>query len=58
MSQNEGPSTQQGISEPREERWKELARQASQETDADRLLELVRELLKERDRMEGGGPTR
>lgn len=35
-----------------EERWRELARQASQEQNPTRLLQLVKELIKEKDRAE------
>jgi hypothetical protein len=37
-------------SAPREERWRELARQAANENDPKRLVALVKDLLKERDR--------
>jgi hypothetical protein len=33
-----------------EERWRELARQASQEKDPTKLLQLVQELIREKDR--------
>jgi hypothetical protein len=37
-------------SAPREERWRELARQAANENDPKRLVALVKDLLEERDR--------
>jgi hypothetical protein len=50
--QDREPFPEQGDSEPHEERWRQLARQASSETDATRLLQLVKELIEERDRVE------
>ena len=35
-----------------EERWRELARQASQEPDPTKLVQLVKELIREKDRAE------
>jgi hypothetical protein len=39
-------------SAPHEERWKELAQQAANESDPTRLMTLVKELLEETDRVE------
>ncbi len=44
------------MSPPHEERWKVLARQAANENDPVRLIQLVQELLDETDRATGKKP--